>query len=193
VCGIFGYILFPFPKGDLIQCFGEDPAALVARIAVGFTALFSFPLMSYNARLALESLSVRIFPSLVSGWPRRLFVIVMLLWCLICYTVAVFWTHIQQVFEFVGAIGGISFALIIPGVILFVTGRRAKSTFRTVLGLSFAIFAVILALASIGVSTWTIIDPVPKANANCTGQLLVLKNGTTSNITDIVSIFELRL
>ena len=119
----------------------------------------------------MESLSGRFIPAFRDGWPNKVFFPVMIIWCILAYGIAIVWHNIGQVFEFLGALGGATFSLLIPALFLVVWGRQGGRTGVFVAGIILAAFAIILALASIGVSTWTLVDPPPLV-ANCTVSLI---------------------
>ena len=175
MAGIFGYFLYPDPKGDLLECFGNTIPELVARIAVGAAAIFSYPLCSFQTRLALLSISHYFWrkDERARDWPFYTVVIVMVVFVGISLSIALFVDQIQIIFQFIGAIGATTFAFVVPGLVLIswarhdAKSRKQKITFF-VLGFVLVIFALVTGGGSLGVTIWKLFKPSAMPNKLCT-------------------------
>jgi len=115
VTGLFGYLSYgEETDGDILLNYPAlNYAALVGRLLVGVTSMFSYPISSFTTRLVIESffLKNRNFKT----WE---YYAVTILFTAVCTLGAIFLTEISNIFGIIGSFGAVSLMFIFPGLIL---------------------------------------------------------------------------
>ena len=147
MCGTMGYLRFgPHVLGDVLKNYAPgDPAAGVARVAIGFTATFSFPISAYNGRLGLQSLvfANRPFSNLKHYG-------ITFVWVAIALGVALVVRSITDVFALVGSTGAVMFMFIYPALFGWHLFAEQKPWTRAIW------IGVLILSAFVGISSLTV-------------------------------------
>ncbi|KAJ4460775.1 Transmembrane amino acid transporter [Paratrimastix pyriformis] len=126
--GLMGYLLFPTGlTGDVFLSFDpNDPLAIVARVGVLVSIVFSYPVVFYPAREVMFSV-VFLAKRTASSTPRPRWgwvgksdllarVILTVSFGVVLYLLGVFLPQVGIVFEIAGATFGVAFSLVLPAV-----------------------------------------------------------------------------
>jgi sodium-coupled neutral amino acid transporter 7/8 len=118
---IFGYLSFgAATAGNILLNYPmKNIGAGVARVGMGFVAIFAYPMANFTARLTIRSLVFKRDPEF-ADWK---FYTVTVLWFIMTLLIALFVPNISIVFGLTGSLGCTAVMFLFPGLILWVLAR----------------------------------------------------------------------